>query len=113
MTLEGWVPNIGEYLTLGEMIDLAFDYRGNTTVVKVDGTEVEGYIFNRIRDVPEPFIQMFDLAGNGPSRIPYAEIRNIKFTGRDMAAGNSWQAWLERKEKEKVEKAARHATGAA
>ena len=113
MTLEGWVPELGESLTLPQVIDLAFDYRGNTIVVKVDGTEVEGYIFNRNSEAPEPFIQMFDLAGNGPIRIRYAEIRNIRFTGRDMAAGNSWQAWLERKEKEKAEKAARLDTGPA
>lgn len=113
MTLQSWVPEIGEYLTLAEVIDLAFDYRGNTTVVKVDGTEVEGYVFNRDREAPEPFIQLFDVAGNGPIRIPYSEIRNIKFTGRDMAAGNSWQAWLERREREKAEKAARLETGPA
>ena len=105
MTLEGWVPNLSEYLTLADVIDQAFDYRGNTTVVKVDGTEVEGYIFDRNKDVPEPFIQMFDAAGNGPFKIPYSEIQNIKFTGKDTAAGNSWLAWLERREKEKAEKA--------
>ena len=113
MILQGWVPNIGEYLTLAEVVDLAFDYRGNTTVVKADGTEVEGYVFNRSSVVPEPFIQLFDLAGNGPIKIRYSEIRNIKFTGRDLAAGNSWHAWLERKEKEKAEKAARLDTGPA
>lgn len=113
MTLEGWVPELSESLTLAEVIDLAFDYRGNTTVVKVDGTEAKGYIFNRGSDAPEPFIQMFDVAGNGPIKILYSEIRNIKFTGRDMAAGNSWQAWLERKEREKAEKAARLGQGPA
>ena len=113
MTLQGWVPEIGEFLALAEVIDLAFDYRGNTTVVKVDGTEIEGYVFNREREAPEPFIQLFDVAGNGPITIPYSEIRNIKFTGRDMAAGNSWQAWLERREREKAEKAARLETGPA
>jgi len=106
MTLQGWVPEIGEFLTLAEVIDLAFDYRGNTTVVKVDGTEIEGYVFNRDREAPEPFIQLFGVAGNASIRIPYSEIRNVKFTGRDMAAGNSWQAWLERREREKAEKAA-------
>ena len=105
MTLQGWVPETGEFLTLAEVIDLAFDYRGNTTVVKVDETEIEGYVFNRDREAPEPFIQLFDVAGNGPIRIPYSEIRNIKFTGKDTAAGNSWLAWLERREKEKAEKA--------
>ena len=113
MTLQGWVPEIGEFLTLAEVIDLAFDYRGNTTVVKADDTEIEGYIFNRDREADEPSIQLFDVAGNGPIRIPYSEIRNIKFTGRDMAAGNSWHAWLERKEREKAEKAARLETGPA
>ena len=111
MTLEGWMPQLSEYLTLADVIDLAFDYRGNTTVVKVGGTEVEGYIFNRNKDVPEPFIQMYDLAGTGPIKILYSEIQNIKFTGKDMAAGNSWLVWLERKEKEKAEKAARFGKG--
>lgn len=96
-----------ESLTLAQVIELAFDYRGNTTAVKVDGTEVEGYIFNRNNDVPEPFIQMFDLVGNGPFKILYSEIRNIKFTGKDMAAGNSWHAWIERREREKAESTAR------
>jgi hypothetical protein len=113
MTLQGWVPEIGEFLTLAEVIDLAFDYRGNTTVVKADGAEIEGYVFNRDREAPEPFIQIFDAAGNGPIRIPYSEIQTIRFTGRDMAAGNSWHAWLERREREKVERAARLETGPA
>ncbi len=94
------MPELGETPTLAQVIELAFDYRGNTAVVKVDGTEVEGYIFNRNADVPEPFIQMFDLAGDGPFKILYSEIRNIKFTGKDMAAGKSWAAWIERKKKE-------------
>jgi len=70
------------------------------TVVKVDGTQIEGYIFNRVIEVPDPFIQMFDRDGNGPLRIPYCEIRNILFTGKDMASGKSWEAWVERKRTE-------------
>ena len=51
MTLEGWVPQIGEHLTLDEVVEFAFDYRGNTTIVKTDGAEVVGYVFNRNRAV--------------------------------------------------------------
>lgn len=104
-TLEGWVPEIGEDLPLSRVIDLAFDYRGNTTVVKTDGTEIHGYLFNRNADVPEPFIQMFDADGAGPLPIPYSQIRTIKFTGKDTATGSSYAAWLKRKEKEKAERA--------
>jgi len=103
MTLEGWTPQIGEYLTLAEVIDFAFDYRGNTTIVKTDGTEVVGYIFNRNALGPEPFIQFFDEKGDGPFALPYSAIATIKFTGKDTAAGNSWKAWLERKEREKAQ----------
>ncbi len=110
-TLEGWVPEVGPDLPLERVIDLAFDYRGNTTVVKTDGTELYGYIFNRNADVAEPFIQMFDANGQGPFKIPYREIRTIRFTGKDTAAGNSYAAWLRRKEKEKAEKASRGPRG--
>jgi hypothetical protein len=105
MSLEGYVPEIGPYLTLSEVVDFAFDYRGNTTIVKTDGTEVVGYVFNRNNLVPEPFVQFFDEKGDGPFTLPYAEIATIKFTGKDMAAGNSWKAWLERREKGKAQAA--------
>jgi len=97
-SLEGWEPQPGEELPLAQIIDLAFDYRGNTTVVTVDGREVEGFVFNRDAGAAEPFIQMFDTEGGGPLRIPYARIRTIRFTGKDTAAGGSYAAWLRRKE---------------
>lgn len=102
MTLEGWVPQINDYMSLRDVVDFAFDYRGNTTVVKSDGSEMVGYIFNRNADVPEPFIQLFDEQGDGPFTIAYRDIATIRFTGKDTAAGNSWKAWVERKEKEKA-----------
>jgi hypothetical protein len=108
MTFEGWVPTLNEHLTLTEVIDFAFDYRGNVTLVKKDGTELVGYLFNRDADAPEPYIQFFDQAGDGPFKILYSEIQTIRFTGKDTAAGNSWQAWLERKQKETAEKAQLH-----
>ncbi|HSB43345.1 MAG TPA: hypothetical protein VLK28_16015 [Methylomirabilota bacterium] len=106
MSLEGWVPEVGPYLTLAEVVEFAFDYRGNTTIVKTDGAEVTGYIFNRNTYGPEPHLEYFDENGEGPFTLRYAEVANVKFTGKDTAAGNSWKAWLERKEREKAEKAA-------
>jgi len=111
MTPEGWVPQINDYTSLREVVDFAFDYRGNTTVVKKNGGEIVGYIFNRDADAPDAFIQLFDEQGEGPFTIPYRDIATIKFTGKDTAAGNSWKAWVERKEKERALRAA--ASGAA
>jgi hypothetical protein len=100
-TLEGRAPEIGHGVALEEVIERAFDYRGNVTVVKTDGAELEGYLFNRDRDVPAPFVQMFDRAGDGPIDIRYSEIRAIRFTGKDTAAGTSYAAWLRAKEAKK------------
>jgi hypothetical protein len=105
MTLEGWVPEIGPYLTLGEVIDFAFDYRGNTTIVKTDGTHVVGYVFNRDSRAAEPFLQYFDERGEGPFTLPYSAVATITFTGKDTAVGGSFKAWLERREREKAEAA--------
>ena len=100
-TLEGWAPQVGDAVPLARVIDLAFDYRGNTIVVRTDGSEMHGYVFNRNADPPEPFIQMFDVDGGGPHTVLYRDIRTIRFTGRDMAAGQSYAAWRERKSLER------------
>lgn len=98
-TLEGWVPELNGAVTLEQVIEMAFDYRGNVTVHRTDGTQVVGYVFNRDADADEPFIQMFDEAGNGPVKLLYREIANIHFTGKDTAFGKSWDAWVRRREK--------------
>ena len=84
-------------LSLEEVVERAFDYRGDVTVVRRDGTEVAGYLFNRDAEIRERFVQMFDRAGDGPLTIPYSDIRTIRFTGKDTAAGKSYEAWLRRK----------------
>jgi hypothetical protein len=105
VSLQGWVPDIGPYLTLEEVIEHAFDYRGNVTVVRRDGSELVGYLFNRDSSAPEPFVQLIDEDGNGPLRVRYAEIASVRFTGKDTAEGNSWKAWIDRKEREKAQPA--------
>jgi hypothetical protein len=106
LSLEGWTPEPGPALPLGRIIDLAFDYRGNVTVVRTDGREVEGYLFNRDADARAPFVQVIDVHGGDPLRIAYAEIRTIRFTGKDPAAGNSYAAWLRRRAEEREKAAA-------
>jgi hypothetical protein len=98
---EGWVPAPDVPLT--EVVDRAFDYRGNVTLDLCDGNALTGYLFNRDARAREPFVQMFDAAGEGPITIGYADIRTIRFTGKDTAAGNSYAAWLERKAVAKAE----------
>jgi hypothetical protein len=95
--LEGWTPEPHGVEDLASVVDRAFDYRGDVTVVLADGTERVGYVFNRNRDVAQPFLEMFDAATSARVTLLCAHLRTIKFTGKDMAAGKSYAAWLERK----------------
>lgn len=95
-SLEGWTPSAGDGVTLDEVIDAAFDYRGDVTVVRHHDDPLMGFVYNRDRDVAEPFLQLFDSSGVSHT-IRYAEVRTIHFTGKDTAAGKSYEAWLRRK----------------
>jgi hypothetical protein len=93
-SVEGWSPEVGDGVTLAEVIERAFDYRGDVTIVRRDGSEIVGYLFNRDAEVPRPFVQVYEQQGGHPLTVPYADIRTVRFTGRDTAAGNSYAAWL-------------------
>ncbi len=80
---------------LAAALDAAFEYRGNVTLLTRGAGEIAGYLFNREAETEEPFVDMFPAAGER-QRIPYAEIRGIAFTGKDTAAGKSWETWLEK-----------------
>jgi hypothetical protein len=86
-SLQGWEPVVDDGLSLAQIIDRAFDYRGDVTILKADGTQVVGYLFNRNRDVLDPFVQLFGQGGAGRYTIAYAEIERIKFSGKDTAPG--------------------------
>jgi hypothetical protein len=85
----------GDAEGLAAALDAAFEYRGNVTLLTRGGGEVVGYLFNRDAEVEEPFVDVLPAAG-GRRRIPYSEIRGVAFTGKDTAAGKSWETWLEK-----------------
>lgn len=97
-SLQGWVPAIESPESLAGAIEQAFDYRGDVTIVRRDGSEIVGYLYNRDAEVAQPFVQVFPQQGGGELTVPYAEIRTVRFTGRDTAAGNSYAAWLRSRE---------------
>ena len=73
-TLEGWMPEIGPALSLAEVVEKAFDYRGNVTVIRTDGSETQGYLFNRNADGPVPFVQYFNEKNPGDHSKRYLVI---------------------------------------
>ncbi|RPG05123.1 MAG: hypothetical protein CBC32_013380 [Proteobacteria bacterium TMED72] len=80
-------------------LDHAFDDRGDVTIVRRDGTEVEGYLFDR-RSARTLDASMARVMPTDPTlgRIEIAspDISELRFSGRDPAAGKSWENWVRR-----------------
>jgi hypothetical protein len=94
--VEGWIPELASEAELREALEKAFDYRGDVTLTTKDGRKVEGYIFDRITGpmLANSFVRVLPKDSNQRLRISYAEIAALAFSGRDPAAGKSWEAWV-------------------
>jgi hypothetical protein len=93
--LQGWIPDLGNEDELREALEKAFDYRGDITITRKDGSQVEGYLFDRRlgRTLSDSLVRI--LPANGPRvSIPYSDVAALSFSGRDSAAGKSWEAWV-------------------
>ena len=94
--LEGSVPILASDEDLRRALEQAFDYRGDVTITLKDGRRIEGYIFDR-RSGPtlaESAVRVIPAASREKLTIFYSQIAAVAFTGRDTAAGKSWEAWV-------------------
>jgi hypothetical protein len=93
---EGWVPNLATEEELRSALEKAFDFRGDVTVTRKDGSRVEGYIFDRTSGpkLDNSFVRLLPRDSNQKLKISYAEIAALAFSSRDPAAGKSWEAWV-------------------
>src|SRR6516162_439883 len=94
--LEGWVPELAGEEEVRQALEKAFDYRGDVTITRKDGSKVEGYIFDRCagKSLAESAVRLYPKDSNQKVSIPYSEIAAVAFSGRDTAAGKSWEAWV-------------------
>jgi hypothetical protein len=94
--LQGWVPELASEAEVRDALERAFDYRGDVLITRKDGTQVEGYIFDRRtgRTLVDSVVRLLPKDGSGKLSVSYADIAALAFSGRDMAAGNSWEAWV-------------------
>ncbi len=94
--IEGWIPDLVNPADLQNALEKAFDYRGDITITLRNGDKVEGYIFDRrLGDTLETsFVRLLPKSSNGKIRVAYSEIAALAFSGRDTAAGKSWEAWV-------------------
>ena len=71
-----------------DLVERAFHYRGDVTIRTDNDVSVTGYLFNRDVRVSEPFAQLFETETGREIRVPYRDITQVLFTGRDVAAAS-------------------------
>jgi hypothetical protein len=96
--LEGWVPELAGEDDVREALEKAFDYRGDITVTRKDGSQVQGYLFDRRTGatLADSFVRIIPVNEKTRVKIAYSEIAALAFTGRDNAAGKSFDAWVKK-----------------
>ncbi|HEY6946036.1 MAG TPA: hypothetical protein VI431_12915 [Candidatus Acidoferrum sp.] len=95
-TVQGWVPQLATEEELRIALEKAFDYRGDITLTLKNSSKIEGYIFDRVAgsSLSTSYVRVLTKDSSQKLKIPYVDIAALAFTGRDTAAGKSWEAWV-------------------
>lgn len=96
--LQGSIPELATEADIRAVIEKAFDYRGDITITRKDSSQITGYLFDRRvgLTLADSVIRLMLPTGNDRPAIPYSDIAAIAFTGRDTAAGKSYEAWVKK-----------------
>jgi len=96
--LEGWIPSLASEAEIREALEKAFDYRGDITITRKDGTKVEGYLFDRRSgdSLETSFVRVIPNTSPTKVNVAYSDVAALAFTGRDTAAGKSFEAWVKK-----------------
>ena len=96
--LEGWVPELASEAEIREALEKAFDYRGDVSITRKDGSKIEGYLFDRRSgaSLADSFVRVIPSTAQTKVNIAYSDIAALAFTGRDTAAGKTFEAWVKK-----------------
>jgi len=102
--LEGWIPEFASEQEIRSALEKAFDYRGDITITRKDGTKIEGYLFDRRSGstLGDSLVRLYPKDSSQKISIAYSDIAAVAFTGRDTAAGKSWEAWVKKHSEKKA-----------
>lgn len=96
--LEGWIPQLASEGEIRQALEKAFDYRGDITLTRKDGSKIDGYVFDRRTgpSLSDSFVRIIPSNARERLSIPYSDIAALKFSDRDPAAGKSFEAWVKK-----------------
>ncbi len=75
-----------------ESLRVAFEYRGDVTLLLDDDSRVEGYLSNLTEDA----LRLWCRGETTQLEIPTRHVKHVHLSGRDTASGKSWQTWVKK-----------------
>src|SRR5437899_11638038 len=89
--LEGWIPELASEQEIRSALEKAFDYRGDITITRKDGTKIEGYLFDRRSGstLADSLVRIYPKDSSQKISIAYSDIATLAFTCISTAAGNN------------------------
>src|SRR5690242_3692751 len=96
--LEGWIPDLANDEDIHQVLEKAFDYRGDVIITRRNGVKVEGYVFDRRtgKTLADSFVRIIPNNAREKLSIAYSDVAALKFSDRDPAAGKSFEAWVKK-----------------
>jgi hypothetical protein len=98
-TLAGMVVDASDPEVLRRALDHALSYRGNVTITRRStGETIEGYLFDCTSQASPAQLAVRLIPKDGSERVTIRgnDIARIEFSGKDPAAGKSFQTWVKK-----------------
>lgn len=96
-SLQGWSTDLSDPATTMDVLEKAFDFRGDVTITRVSGDTITGYVFDRRRGkgLGDSSVRLLAATGDDKLTIPFADIKRVEF-GKDAAHGKSFETWVKK-----------------
>jgi len=101
---EGFVAERDEPARLDAALTAACDYRGDVTLTLDDGRVLDGFVYDRrpARDGRPAAVRMLPRDGGDRITVDEPRIERLQVTGKDTAAGKSFENWVKRYAEKKL-----------
>jgi len=103
--LQGQIPSLASDAEIRSALEKAFDYRGDITITRKDGSSIEGYLFDRRATGPalaDCVVRLIPKDRDEKVSIRYSDVARLEFSGRDTAAGKSFETWVKKYQEKKA-----------
>ena len=101
---EGFVIENSNPAGLDAALTAACDYRGDVTLTLDDGRVIDGFVYDRrpARDGRPAGVRLLPRDGGDRITVDEPTIARLQVTGKDTAAGKSFENWVKRYAEKKL-----------